>query len=61
MNANAMPVLPLVGSMIFVPGWRSPSRSAAWIIDSPMRSLTEHIGLKLSSFARIVASDRTTL
>ena len=48
--ASAMPVLPLVGSMMVVrPGAMRPSRSAASIIASPMRSLTLPPGLKDSS------------
>ena len=50
-----MPVLPLVGSMIVVPGLILPSRSAAVIMATPMRSLTDHSGLKLSSLATTVA------
>ena len=54
--ASAMPVLPDVGSTMMVwPGVMSPSRSAASIIDRPMRSLTEPPGLKLSSLATTVA------
>ncbi len=48
--ARAMPVLPLVGSMIVVlPGAMRPSRSAASIIARPMRSLTLPPGLNDSS------------
>ncbi len=39
-----MPVLPLVGSTIVrlaEPGFRMPCRSAAWIIEAPIRHLTE--------------------
>ena len=51
-----MPVFPLVGSMMVVlPGVIFPAASAASIIDRPMRSFTDAIGLKLSSFARTVA------
>ncbi len=51
-----MPVLPLVGSTITVlPGRASPSRSAASIMASPMRSLTLLAGLRLSSFATMRA------
>ena len=50
-----MPVLPLVGSMMMVPGLIFPSRSAASIIARPMRSLTLPSGLRFSSFAAIVA------
>src|ERR1700754_3033267 len=45
-----MPVLPLVASTIVVrPGSIRPSRSAASIIATPMRSLTEPPGLNISS------------
>ena len=51
-NASAMPVLPLVASTIVVlPGSMIPSRSAASIIDTPIRSLTLPPGLNTSSFA----------
>ena len=46
-----MPVLPLVGSTITEPGAILPSASAASIIATPMRSLTEPPGLRYSSFA----------
>ena len=46
-----MPVLPLVGSMITVSLLIFPSRSAASIIATPMRSLTDQSGLKFSSLA----------
>ena len=48
-NARAMPVLPLVGSMMVVLGPIRPSRWAAAIIARPMRSLTLESGLKNSS------------
>src|SRR5947209_18633742 len=55
--ARPMPVLPDVGSMIVVmPGVMRPARSAAKIIDAPMRSLTEHIGLNDSSLTRTSAA-----
>src|SRR5207302_909270 len=54
-NASAMPVLPLVGSMIVVPLLILPSRSAASIMDTPIRSLTDQRGLKFSSLATTVA------
>ena len=45
-----MPVLPLVASTIVVrPGSMRPSRSAASIIATPMRSLTLPPGLNASS------------
>ena len=56
-----MPVLPLVGSMMMVSGWIFPSRSAASIMDRPMRSLTLHSGLKFSNFATIVAPALPTI
>ena len=51
-----MPVLPLVGSMMTVSVLILPSRSAASIMATPMRSLTDHSGLKFSSLATTVAS-----
>jgi hypothetical protein len=49
-----MPVLPLVASTIVVrPGSIRPSASAAAIIATPMRSLTEPPGLSISSLAKI--------
>ena len=47
-------MLPEVGSTIVPPGFSRPSRSAASIIASPMRSLTDPPGFTNSSFARIV-------
>src|SRR4051794_14464159 len=45
-----MPVLPLVASTIVVrPGSIRPSASAAWIIATPIRSLTDPPGLNISS------------
>ena len=49
MYASAIPVLPLVASTIVPPGGRLPSRSAATIIDRPIRSLTLPAGLRSSS------------
>ena len=46
-----MPVLPLVGSMMVVSLLILPSRSAASIMATPMRSLTDQSGLKFSSLA----------
>src|SRR4051794_31110657 len=47
-----MPVLPLVASTIVVrPGSIRPSASAASIIATPMRSLTDPPGLNISSLA----------
>ena len=45
-------MLPDVGSTIVPPGLSRPSRSAASIIASPMRSFTEPPGFRYSSFAR---------
>ena len=46
-----MPVLPLVGSTMIVFGLIFPAFSAASIIATPMRSLTDQSGLKFSSLA----------
>jgi hypothetical protein len=48
-------VLPEVGSTSTVVGRSLPSRSAASIIASPMRSFTEESGLKNSHLARMSA------
>ena len=45
------PVLPLVGSMMVVPGLRRPSFSAAEIIAAPIRSFTLPSGLLNSPFS----------
>ena len=50
-----MPVLPLVGSMMVVSLLILPASSAAVIMETPMRSLTDHSGLKFSSLATTVA------
>src|SRR4051812_40415555 len=51
-----MPVLPLVASTIVVrPGSIRPSASAASIIATPMRSLTEPPGLNISSLPKMSA------
>ena len=50
-NASAIPVLPLVGSITTVSLVIRPSASAASIIATPIRSLTDQRGLKFSSFA----------
>ena len=50
-----MPVLPDVGSTIVPPGRSAPDFSAASIMRTAMRSLTEPPGLKYSTFARTVA------
>src|SRR3954468_5484892 len=49
--ANPTPVLPDVGSTIVPPGFSFPSRSAASIIASPIRSLFDPPGFMYSSFA----------
>jgi hypothetical protein len=51
-----MPVLPDVGSTsVVLPGVILPCASSDSIIATPIRSLTEPIGLKNSSFARRLA------
>ncbi len=50
-----MPVLPLVGSSRMVSGLILPSRCAASIIATPIRSFTEPAGFWLSSLATTVA------
>src|SRR5215472_4856170 len=52
--ARPTPVFPEVGSTIVPPGRSFPSRSAASIIASPIRSLFDPPGFMNSSFARIV-------
>src|SRR5262249_50802424 len=52
--ARPTPVLPEVGSTIVPPGSSFPSRSAASIIERPIRSFTDPPGFRNSSFARIV-------
>jgi hypothetical protein len=49
-SANPSPVLPAVASTIVLPGLILPSRSAASIIESPIRSLIEPAGFWFSSF-----------
>src|SRR3954468_685200 len=49
--ASEMPVLPLEGSRIVRPGYRSPRSSAASIMASATRSLTEPVGFSDSSLA----------
>ena len=51
-----MPVLPLVGSTNTVSGLTWPSRSAASIIATPMRSFTLEAGLNISSLATTSAT-----
>ena len=53
--ASEMPVLPEVGSRIVWPGSIAPSASAASII-AATRSLTEPVGLRPSSLAKIHTS-----
>src|SRR6266513_2420553 len=55
--ASPPPVLPDVGSTIVPPGFSFPSRSAASIIASPIRSLFEPPGFMYSSLARSVAGN----
>src|SRR5881397_2842484 len=50
-SASPTPVLPDVASTIKPPGLRRPSRSAASIIATPMRSFTDPPGLKNSALA----------
>src|SRR2546425_7697208 len=50
-SASPTPVLPDVASTIRPPGLSRPSRSAASIIASPIRSFTEPPGLKYSALA----------
>ena len=54
-NANAMPVLPEVGSMRTVSLVILPDLMPSSIIEKPMRSLTLESGLKNSSLSRISA------
>ena len=51
--ASEMPVLPEVGSRIVWPGAIAPRASASSIIERATRSLTEPVGLSLSSFAQM--------
>src|SRR3954449_9644905 len=50
--ANAMPVLPLVGSRMVAPGRRCPDSSASRTMNSAGRSLTLPVGLRSSSLAQ---------
>ena len=54
-KASAMPVLPLVGSTISLPGPSRPRFSASQIIAAPMRHFTEYAGLRPSILASTVA------
>ena len=58
--ASPTPVLPEVGSTIVPPGRSRPSRSAASIIASPMRSLFDPPGFMNSSFASSVGAGLAT-
>ena len=58
-NANPIPVLPEVPSMIVPPGFKRPSASASSIIFTAILSLTEFPGLKVSTFASTKASTPT--
>jgi len=58
-KANAIPVFPLVGSMMMLSGDNNPAFSAALIIATPIRSLTLCAGLKYSSFSTIFATPLT--
>src|SRR5579883_292022 len=53
--ARPIPVLPLVGSTIVAPGRSRPSRSAASIIASAMRSFTLPAGLSDSNLPKTCA------
>src|SRR5215470_18918754 len=54
-NANAIPVLPLVGSTSSLPGPSRPRRSASQTMAAPIRHLTEYAGFLPSILARMVA------
>ena len=58
MNARAIPVFPLVGSMISVSGVSCPALAAASIMARPIRSLTLDNGLKNSSLTNTDACPR---
>ena len=51
--ASAMPVLPVVASMIRWPGRRSPRSLARSSMNATMRSLVEPLGFWPSSFAKM--------
>ena len=53
-NASAIPVLPLVGSMISFPGLSTPRFSASHTIAAPMRHFTEYDGFRPSTFPSTV-------
>ena len=52
--ASEMPVLPEVGSRMVWPGRMRPLSSASSISARATRSLTEPVGLRLSSLAQIL-------
>ena len=54
--ASPTPVLPEVGSTIVPPGLSSPDCSAASIIRTAIRSLTDPPGLKYSTLASTVGA-----
>ena len=54
-NASAMPVLPLVASMMVLPGPNRPRFSASATMAAPMRHLTEYAGFRPSILASTVA------
>ena len=54
-NASAIPVLPLVGSISSLPGFRMPFCSASQIIAAPIRHFTENAGFRPSILANIAA------
>ena len=58
--ASPTPVLPDVGSMMVPPGFSSPLASAASIIATAIRSLTEPPGLKYSTLASTVPRTPST-
>src|SRR5260370_37747818 len=53
--ASALAVLPLVGLISSLPGFKTPRFSASQIIDAPIRHFTEYAGLRPSIFASTVA------
>src|SRR5690625_204568 len=58
--AKAMPVLPLVASTISLPSVNSPRSMASLTIETPILSLTEDAGFRLSIFASTVAQQPFT-
>src|SRR5690606_25582999 len=55
-----MPVLPLVGSTMCIPGLSFPDFSASLINATPIRHLTEKAGLRLSILASTVTGAEIT-